>query len=210
MSVCELCEKRRARRYCPGVRGDICPRCCGEEREISIDCPLECEFLQEARRHEKPPEVDPDEIPNKDIEVTKQFLHRNEHLVNHIGRALVTAALTTPGVVDSDVREALQAMIRTYLTLESGLIYETHTNNPYAGAIQQRLGTAISEYRRQMAEQTGVHTIRDKDVLGVLVFLQRVEYHQANGRRRGRAFLDFLRTHFPGDQPSAAGPVVVP
>jgi len=145
MSVCELCEKRRARRYCPGVRGDICPRCCGEEREISIDCPLECEFLQEARRHEKPPEVDPDEIPNKDIEVTKQFLHRNEHLVNHIGRALVTAALTTPGVVDSDVREALQAMIRTYLTLESGLIYETHTNNPYAGAIQQRLGTAISE-----------------------------------------------------------------
>jgi hypothetical protein len=40
-------------------------------------------------------------------------------------------------------------------------------------------------------------TIRDSEVLGVLVFLQRLELQNNNGRRRGRAFLDMLRGFFP-------------
>jgi hypothetical protein len=34
---------------------------------------------------------------------------------------------------------------------------------------------------------------RDADVLGMLVFLERVELDRNNGRPRGRAFLDLLR-----------------
>ena len=39
--------------------------------------------------------------------------------------------------------------------------------------------------------------LRDADVLGVLVFLERLELQHNNGRRRGRAFLDFLRAYLP-------------
>ena len=38
---------------------------------------------------------------------------------------------------------------------------------------------------------------RDADVLGLLVFLQRLELDRNNGRRRGRAFLDALREFLP-------------
>ena len=65
--LCQLCEKRRARRYCPGVKGEICSQCCGTERENTIDCPTDCPHLQEARRHEAAAE--PAEYPNADIRV---------------------------------------------------------------------------------------------------------------------------------------------
>ena len=62
-TLCKLCEKKRARRYCPGVSGEICPICCGTERENTIDCPSECEYLQEARLREKPIPLTEAEFP---------------------------------------------------------------------------------------------------------------------------------------------------
>ena len=42
-------------------------------------------------------------------------------------------------------------------------------------------------------EAAGSSSIRDATVLGVLAFLQRLEYSRNNGRKRSRAFIDFLR-----------------
>ena len=212
MSLCELCEKRRSKRYCLGVRNDICSICCGEEREITVDCPLECEFLHEARRREKPRQIDPADVPNQDIEITDRFLRDNEPLLVRASHALLESAFETTAV-DTDLREAFESMITTLKTRDSGIIYETRPSNPYAGSIQQRTMAAIEEFRKQVTEQTGVTTIRDRDVLGVLVFLQRVEIHQNNGRARSRAFIDFLRMNFglppqPGQEP--AGPIIMP
>jgi len=49
-----------------------------------------------------------------------------------------------------------------------------------------------------------MQTMRDTDVLGALVFLQRLELQNNNGRRRGRAYFDFLRTYFPVQTPPPA------
>ncbi len=197
MELCQICEKRRPRRYCPGVRGDICPRCCGEEREVTVNCPFECEYLQEARLREKPPELKPEDVPNKEIEVSDRFLRENSPLLMHAGNAVLQAALQTQGAVDYDVRETLEAMIKTHLTRESGIIYESRPSNPYAANIQQLVIHEIGRFREAMAQQSGTHAFRDRDVLGVLVFLQRVELQRNNGRRRGRAFLHFLHQNFP-------------
>jgi archaellum component FlaC len=191
-----LCEKRHARRYCPGVGGDICPICCGTERENSIDCPSECNYLQEARLRERPAPITEDEIPNKDIRVSEDFLEKNENAVVSLTMAL-TQAMAKEKAVDRDAREALDALIRTYRTLESGLIYETRPQNPYAAAIQEALKQSVEELRKRVAEESGMHTVRDADILGTLVFLQRLELQYANARPRGRAFFDFLRTSFP-------------
>ena len=43
---CAICETRRPRRYCPGVRGEICAICCGTAREVTVDCPLDCPYLR--------------------------------------------------------------------------------------------------------------------------------------------------------------------
>lgn len=200
---CPICNTRRARRYCPGVHGEICSICCGNEREVSISCPLDCPYLMEARQHEKPHEVNIEDVPNRDIQVTEEFLREHEPLFVFLSSRLLDAALSSSGAVDSDVREALQSLIRTYRTLESGLYYETKPTNLIAAGIHQRMQEAIEALRKELAEKNAM-PIRDAEILGTLVFLERVELHQNNGRPRGRAFIDYLRTYFPHGEESAA------
>jgi len=144
---------------------------------------------------EHPVEIPEDAIPNRDIRVNEQFLREHEELITWLSNALARV-MEKERAVDQDAREALGALIRTYRTRESGLIYETRPTNPYAAAIQDGLSAAIDEMRKHLAESTGMQSLRDADVLGVLVFLERVELQYANGRRRGRAFYDFLSSHF--------------
>ena len=72
--TCAICETRRPRRACPGVNGDICAICCGTEREVTVSCPLDCEYLQEARRREPARDSVPEELPNSDVQVTERLI----------------------------------------------------------------------------------------------------------------------------------------
>ena len=195
MSVpCQICNKRRARRHCPGVRGEICPVCCGTERENTIDCPIDCEHLIEARRHEQP--VPLDDVPNREVRVSEEFLRENEPVLLWISMALAKS-MEQQRAVDSDAREALEALIKTYRTRESGLIYETRPQNPYAASILEALQKSVEDLNNKLHEETGMHSLRDSTVLGILVFLQRLGLQHNNGRRKGRAFYGFLRTLLP-------------
>ena len=208
---CAICEVRRPRRYCPGVRGEICSLCCGTEREVTVDCPFDCVYLQDARIHDKPAEFDPATVPHQDIKVSESFLHDNEALLLHMAQGLLRSASGIPGVIDFDVREAFDALIRTYQTLESGVYYETRPANPLANHLCNGVQQAATEFRNREREHTGVTHTRDGDVLRVLAFLQRLEYDRNNGRRRGRAFLDFLRSQFSDPPPAdARSPLIVP
>ena len=202
--VCKICEIRRAKRSCPAVRGEICSLCCGREREMTHDCPLDCEYLQEARKHERLVEVKPDEFPNQDIRVTETFLRDQEILLVAMGSAVLLAGLETPGAVDADIREALAAVIRTYRTLESGLYYETRPDNPVAAELCRRIQESAAEFRRVETEKLQMTRTRDADVLGVLTFLERLGIDRNNGRKRGRVYLDFLRRQFPDTAGQAA------
>jgi len=73
---------------------------------MTLDCPLDCEYLQEARKHET---ENTEEFPNQDVRVTDTFLRDNEELLVAMGRAVLMAGLGTAGAVDFDVREAIAA-----------------------------------------------------------------------------------------------------
>jgi hypothetical protein len=200
---CKICGIRKPRRYCPGVGGDICSICCGNEREVTVNCPFDCTYLVEARLHEKFPPVNPGQIPNLDVRVSEDFLREHEPMLIFLGAKLLEGSLETAGAVDSDVREALESLIRTYRTLQSGLYYESKPANLVAAAIHQKLQDSIQELRKEMSEK-GSTSIRDAEILGVLVFLERVGLHQNNGRPKGRALIDYMRTHFPQKQSGSA------
>ena len=147
--------------------------------------------------HERARAVVPEkDIPNLDIQLKEAFIQEHEHEVMALSLALARA-MEEEQAVDLDAREAIESLVRTYRTLQSGLIYETRPQNPYAAGIQERLVKAIEELRKSIAEEAGMQMLRDTDVLATLVFLQRLEFQHNNGRRRGRAFFDFLRTYFP-------------
>ena len=191
--ACALCQIRRPKRSCPGVGGAICSLCCGQEREVSIACPLDCEYLQDARRHEKPAPPDPANWPHPDVEVTERFLAEHEELLFFLGRTLGTAAVEIPGVTDFDVRAALDALARTYVTLRSGVYYESRPDNALASRIYEAVQEGLKEFRRTEQERTGLPKTRDADVLGILVFLSRLELDRNNGRPKGRVFIGMLK-----------------
>jgi hypothetical protein len=209
--ACAICHTRRPKRFCPGVRGDICTICCGTEREVTVDCPLDCVYLREAHTHEKIAPLDPHDFPNQDIRVTEEFLRDHEPLVLFVAHILMEAALATPGAIDFDVRDALDALVRTYRTLESGVYYETRPTNPIAANICSLVQSGLADFRKHEPEETGMTQTRDADVLRLLVFLQRLELDNNNGRKRGRAYLDFLRGFFPeqSGEPAPAGPSLI-
>jgi hypothetical protein len=195
--ACAICESRKPRRSCPGVGGDICAICCGTEREVTVSCPFECEYLEEARRRERPAPLVESDIPNRDIEVTERFVETHVDLLNVLGAAMTGAALET-GAIDMDVREALAALVRTYRTLASGVYYETRPAGTFAAAIYEAIENTGREFRAEEQRQLGVTRTRDADVLGLVVFLQRYELDRNNGRPRGRAFIDSMRQYYGG------------
>src|SRR5450755_2306621 len=151
--LCKICGKRRAKRACPAVGGDICAICCGTEREVSLSCPLDCDYLEEAHHREHPLPITEKELLNLDVEVTEDFIGEHEELLLFCVYSLVQAALRTAGAVDTDVLTALEAMVKTHKTLDSGLVYETVSENLIATAIQRPFSASLNDYRKLRQER---------------------------------------------------------
>ena len=189
VSLCRICEARKAKRACPGVGGDICPQCCGREREETIYCPLNCVYLREARRHERPDQNQVIDFPHKEIQVEERYLEESNELFTVVSLSVIKAAQETPRIIDADIRDCLEAVVKTYLALGSGIIYESKPENMLAGAMYGRLMASIEDFKKFAFEKTGIHSVKDDDLLKIFAFLQRLEITTHNGRRYGRAFL---------------------
>jgi hypothetical protein len=180
---------------------------------VTVSCPLDCEYLREARKHEKGAPLDQAGIPNPDIRVTEEFLDGHQGLLADLVRVLVAAAMEPPEAIDFDMREALEALIRTQRTMQSGIYYETLPANPLAARVCRAVRDGIEAFRKHETEVTGISKTRDADVLGLLVFLQRFELDRNNGRPRGRAFIDSLVTLYaaePAAEPTESSSLILP
>jgi hypothetical protein len=207
--LCKICGKRRARRACPAVAGEICPLCCGTEREATLACPLECEYLREAHRREKPMPLPQGQLSNPDIAVSEEFVRSHEEFLLFCIFSLVQAALQTPGAVDSDVIDALEALIQTHRTLESGLYYETRARNTIAAGVQRSFEASLADYQKLRTEREHLSPVRNVEILAILVFLHRLGQQNQNGRPRGRMYLDLLRHMTPEVGVEAQAPSII-
>ena len=93
------------------------------------------------------------------------------------------------------------------------MYYESRPANPLAAGIFSSAQEAVDKFRKHERETLGLARTRDTDVLGTLVFLQRVELDRNNGRPRGRAFIDLLWESYPGapgPSPAAESNLVLP
>lgn len=206
---CAICETRKEKRFCLAVHGKICPQCCGEQREVTLDCPSECVYLQQARQHERPRSADDlggAELFLK-VELGDQFLYEHEHLIMGLSYALAKRARMDRNLNDRDLIAALTSLAKTYETLtNSGLHYESPTASIGQQAIADEVQTMIKEYREAEQKHIGYMRLRDSDVLKGLVFLVRMAHARTSGRPKSRAFLDFLYAQFREDPSAIAKP----
>src|SRR3984957_10007488 len=202
---CMICEVRKEKRFCPAVHGRICPQCCGEQREVTLDCPSDCPYLQQARAHEKPrssADIDPSALFPK-VEVSDQFMYQHEHLLMGLSYALAKAARADRTLHDRDLIAALSVLCTTMERLvNSGLHYEPPVASPSQQKIVAAVETMIEEFRQAEQTHRGYTSLRDSEVLKGLVFLVRMAYSRTSGRPKSRTFVEFLFEQFPEKEPS--------
>jgi hypothetical protein len=206
---CSICEKRKEKRFCPAVHGRICPQCCGEQREVTLDCPSTCVYLQQAREHERPrPLQDLDQTALfPQVEIAEQFLYEHEHLIMGLSYALAKSAQADRAITDADLIAALTSMARKQETLvNSGLHYETPIASLSQQTVVAEVHKMLKEYREAEQKHLGFTRLHDSDVLGALVFLVRMGYARTSGRPKSRAFVDFVLSQFPEKHSALATP----
>lgn len=212
---CAICEERKEKRFCPAVHGRICPQCCGEQREVTIDCPSDCPYLQQARAHatehyakaqnEGLGELDR-EVLFPEIAIAEQFLYEREELIMGLSFALAKSARADRSLTDRDLIAAAGSLAKSYQTLvNSGLIYEPQIPNLAHQSIAREVETMVREFREAEQKHIGHTRLRDSDVLKALVFLLRMGLARTSGRPRSRAFVDFLFAQFPEKGSAIAG-----
>ncbi|HEX3684745.1 MAG TPA: hypothetical protein VHU83_19570, partial [Bryobacteraceae bacterium] len=182
---CAICEIRKEKRFCPAVHGRICPQCCGEQREVTLDCPSDCPYLRQAREHERPrslDQVDPGSLFLQ-VELSDQYMYEKEHLLMGLTYALAKAARADSSLHDQDLVAALSVLTKRYERLvNSGLHYEQPLTSESQRRAAAEIENMVKEYREAEQKHTGYSSLRDSDVLKALVFLVRL----ANGRTSGR------------------------
>lgn len=211
---CALCKERKEKRFCPAVHGKICAQCCGEQREVTLDCPSDCPYLQQSREHEKPRQAaDFDRSALfPEVEIPEQFLYEREHLIMGLSFALAKGtragrALDGQSLIDRDLIAALTALAKSYQTLvQSNLIYEPPTASLTHQQIAREVETMVKEFREEEQKHMGYSRLKDVEVLQALVFLLRMGVTRSSGRPRSRAFVDFLSAQFPERPSGIAAP----
>lgn len=206
---CALCEQRKEKRFCPAVHGRICAHCCGEQREITLDCPSDCPYLRQSREHEKPRSLQDldSSLLFSQVEIGEGFLYEREHLVVGLSYALARSVRADRSLNDADLIAALAAMAKTYDTLvTSRLHYETPLTGLGQQAIAVEVQNMLKEYQETEQKHLGYTRLRDEDVLRALVFLLRMAYGRTSGRPKSRAFSDFVQAQFPEKNPTIAAP----
>lgn len=196
---CPICEKRAPKRFCPAKGEKICAICCGEGREVTIDCPRDCSYLLAAHRyeaeHRKP--LSSEDFPYRDIQFPVEFVYERWNAISGLAATILAFQLQNKDLNDSDAIAAVEGLAETFRTLGTGIIYERPPGMPIPRALYAELSEFAQRLQEEGAQSSGLPALKDSDVFRLLVFLLRLSKQETNGRPRSRAFLDFLGAKFP-------------
>jgi hypothetical protein len=206
---CAICEIRKEKRFCPAVHGRICPQCCGEQREVTLDCPSDCPYLLQARAHEKPRAADRIDPAGwfLQVEVSDQFMYEKDHLLMGLTYALAKAAQADRSLHDQDLIGALSVLSKSYeRRVNSGLHYEQPLTSGSQRRVVTEIETMVKEYREAEQKHASYSSLRESDVLKALVFLLRLAHGRTSGRPKSRALVEFLFVQFPEKESALVTP----
>jgi hypothetical protein len=187
---CPLCQSRKAKRYCPAKRGAICAVCCGTKREIEIDCPSDCSYLQSGRDYES-------QKASRAVSVlpTTERLWASEFLSSHSGilyglwNAVLDERSRFPEMVDNDLQQAVQGLIQTYQTLDNGIYYDVEPVSPIPKSLYWAMKSFFEPSVDSKAEPRRFKT---STILDILTLFLEMELTTTLPRPRSRAFLDHI------------------
>lgn len=175
--------------------------CCGTEREVTIDCPSDCSYLIASRTYGlERRKFDWSKLPFADIKIPPSFAHEHVPLLNALTYTICVFARDNTYTVDTDVMASLQALAESYRTLSSGLYYEKPPDHRLQRELYEKLKAGIEEFKQAEARNTSATAVRDGDIRDALIFFTQLGATYMNGRPKGRAYLDMLRSQIKSEE----------
>lgn len=145
---CDLCNKRKGKRYCPAKRTEICPVCCGQKRGIEIDCPLDCQyFIEGQKNHSK--RVNKERIKKEGVKtyVKKADLYsRSPRIFANIEVAVSRLYRSNRELTNQILINGLEQASKTLETEGKGIIYEYVSENEYANEVSRTILSVAKEF----------------------------------------------------------------
>ena len=188
---CPLCRTRKAKRFCPAKQAHICPVCCGQKREVEIDCPADCVYLQSGREYERSRRLEQGDIGQLTEGLWRRVFHgRNAQVVLGLWTAIDEYRSRFPSLVDADVREVVGQLARTYRTLESGLYYDHEPDTLRQKGLYGSLKSFLEDL--QKPEDLSAPAPKTGDLLDCLQLNLELLERSDPSRPRSRDFLDWL------------------
>jgi hypothetical protein len=147
-------------------------------------------------------QVDWSKVPFADARIPFEFAQSHTRLLAALISSIWEHARDHRQVVDTDAIAALQALAETYRTLSSGLYYEKPPDYLHRRELYHVLKAALQEFKQDETQRHGLTTTRDSEIRDALIFLTQLGAIHENGRPKGRAFLDLIRTQVAPEAPT--------
>ena len=197
-----MCRRRRARRACPALGRDICTVCCATKRLTEIRCPPDCRYLASAKSH--PPAVVQRQHERDAgflLSIAAELPPQQYELFFFVQNLLHDVAGTAdPPVDDRTVREAAEALARTYDTASKGIIYDHQAPSLPAERLSRALRPLLDD-----PAAAGRPQATERELAAVLRCVERAAAGaEAALGGGGRAYLD-LAGRVARSSPGAAG-----
>lgn len=149
-------------------------------------------------------------MPFPQVAIDQDFLEEKQHLIAGLSLFLVRYAGEHREVRDGELLAALEALARSYQTLDSGVYYEQPPENPGARSLYAAAQSYLTQFGQEQQQRVGT-SLRPAEMLRALVFLLRLGQLEGNGRPLSRRYLGFLRAQLPADATSPREPrLIVP
>lgn len=198
---CVICERRKAKRFCPAKRASICPVCCGEKRGVEINCPPDCTYFVEGQKHHHQ-KVMQHRIKKEGAGsyIRKAELYnRNPQVFAKLERIFADSYRANRSITNADLVSALELVKNTLETEKKGLIYQHQSDNRYANEISTRVLVAVTE-DKDSPEISEHRLTLDFAVSVVSEFLKEARFYAENDSNP-RSYLIHILRYYPEQEP---------
>ena len=141
IAKCPLCNQRKGIRSCSALRAQICSLCCGTKRRRTVSCPDDCSYLVSGRDYQTH-RIDQAEPIKKIREISPDYM-------NNIEQSILSVQDTRfRNLIDSEVKEALENVLKTIETAERKIIYEYRSPNPRIQILADSVYQIIDKHQK--------------------------------------------------------------
>jgi len=197
---CVICEKRKAKRFCPAKRASICPVCCGEKRGVEINCPPDCRYFVEGQKHQQI------KVMHHRLkkEGARSYIRRAELYQRHpevfarLEKIFADSFRANKDLMDSDLVSALELVKNTLETEKKGLIYQHSSENIYANELSTSILVAVTDFNDDPEISEGNVTL-DFSVSVVNEFLKEAKLY-CEMDSNPRSYLRHIMRYHPDEE----------